>query len=169
MTIVPGDDRLVDVTDPLSNANLLAKNFMPLGARVVPLTAGNLGVRQAGEAADARLSDLKWPPDVVWLGMGANGHTASIFHGPDYDEALASKKKAIGLTPDPLPPEAPVARVTLTRSAILSARSILITIDGDEKKRVLEEALEEGAKSDWPIGQVLADAEQPIDIHWRKQ
>jgi 6-phosphogluconolactonase len=168
VTIVPGDDRLVDVTDPLSNANLLARNFVPLGARVVPLTAGNLGVRQAGEAADARLSDLKWPPDVVWLGMGTNGHTASIFHGPDYDEALASKKKAIGLTPDPLPPEAPVARVTLTRSAILSARSILITIDGDEKKRVLEEALEEGAKSDWPIGQVLADAEQPIDIHWRK-
>src|ERR1700761_5146266 len=145
VTIVPGDDRLVDVTDPLSNANLLARNFMPLGARVVPLTAGKLGVKQAGEAADARLADLKWPPDVVWLGMGANGHTASIFHGPDYDEALSSKKRAIGLTPDPLPPEAPVARVTLTRSAILSARAILLTIDGDEKKRVLEEALEEGA------------------------
>jgi 6-phosphogluconolactonase len=168
VTIVPGDDRLVDVTDPLSNANLLAKTFMPLGARVVPLTAGNLAVRQAGEAADARLSDLKWPPDLVWLGMGTNGHTASIFHGPDYDEALSSKKKAIGLTPDPLPPEAPVARVTLTRAAILSARSIFITIDGDEKKRVLEEALEQGEKSDWPIGRVLADAEQPIDIHWRK-
>jgi 6-phosphogluconolactonase len=169
ITIVPGDDRLVDVTDPLSNANLLARNFMPLGARVIPLASANLGVRQAGEAADARLSDLHWPPDLVWLGMGTNGHTASIFHGPDYDEALSSKKKAIGLTPDPLPPEAPVARVTLTRSAILAARSIFITIDGDEKKRVLEEALEEGAKSDWPIGRVLADAEQSIDIHWRKK
>lgn len=169
VTIVPGDDRLVEVTDPLSNANLLARNFMPLGARVVPLTAGKLGVKQAGEAADARLADLKWPPDVVWLGMGANGHTASIFHGPDYDEALSSKKRAIGLTPDPLPPEAPVARVTLTRSAILSARSILITIDGDEKKRVLEEALEQGDTSNWPIGRVLAGAEQSIDIHWRKE
>lgn len=167
VTIVPGDDRLVDVTDSLSNANLLAKTFLPLGARVVPLTAGKLGVKQAGEAADARLADLKWPPDVVWLGMGTNGHTASIFHGPDYDEALSSKKRAIGLTPDPLPPEAPVARVTLTRSAILSARSILITIDGEEKKRVLEEALEQGDKSQWPIGRVLADAEQSIDIHWR--
>ncbi len=59
--------------------------------------------------------------------------------------------------------------MTLTRSAILAARSIFITIDGDEKKRVLEEALEEGAKSDWPIGRVLADAEQSIDIHWRKK
>jgi 6-phosphogluconolactonase len=169
VTIVPGDDRLVEVTDPLSNANLLARNFMPLGARVVPLTAGKLGVKQAGEAADARLADLKWPPDLVWLGMGTNGHTASIFHGPDYDEALSSKKHAIGLTPDPLPPEAPVARVTLTRSAILSARSILITIDGDEKKQVLEEAIEQGDKSQYPIGRVLAGAEQSIDIHWRKE
>lgn len=168
VTIVPGDDRLVAVDDPLSNARLLATHFMPLGARVLPIASANLGVRQAGDAADARLSDLKWPPDLVWLGMGANGHTASIFHGPDYDEALSSKKRAIGLTPDPLPPEAPVARVTLTRTAILSARAILLTIDGDEKKQVLEEALEEGAKSDWPIGRVLADAEQPIDIHWRK-
>ncbi|HEY0269416.1 MAG TPA: 6-phosphogluconolactonase [Sphingomonas sp.] len=166
VTIVPGDDRLVDVTDPLSNANLLARYFMPLGARVVPLTAGKLGVKQAGEAADARLADLKFPPDLVWLGMGENGHTASIFHGPDYDEALSSKKRAIGLTPDPLPPEAPVARVTLTRSAILSARALLITVSGAKKKAVLEEALEEGDKSDYPIGRVLADAEQAIDIHW---
>jgi 6-phosphogluconolactonase len=168
VTIIPGDDRLVDVTDPLSNANLLARHFMPLGARVVPLTAGKLGVKQAGEAADARLADLKWPPDLIWLGMGTNGHTASIFHGPDYDEALSTKKRAIGLTPDPLPPEAPVARVTLTRSAILAARSILITIDGDEKKQVLEEAIEQGDKSQYPIGRVLAGAEQSIDIHWRK-
>ena len=76
VTIIPGDDRLVDVTDPLSNANLLARHFMPLGARVVPLTAGKLGVKQAGEAADARLTDLKFPLDLVWLGMGENGHTA---------------------------------------------------------------------------------------------
>jgi 6-phosphogluconolactonase len=166
VTIVPGDDRLVDVTDPLSNANLLARHFMPLGARVVPLTAGKLGVRQAGEAADARLADLHWPPDLVWLGMGANGHTASIFHGPEFDEALSSAKRAVGVTPDPLPPEAPVARVTMTRSAILSARALLVTIEGDEKKRVLEDAIEQGNKSQYPIGRVLADAEQPIDIHW---
>lgn len=166
VTIVPVDDRLVDVGDPLSNATLLAKHFMPLGARVVPIGNASLGVRQAGDAADVRMGALHWPPDLVWLGMGANGHTASIFHGPDYDEALSSKKRAIGLTPDPLPSEAPVARVTMTRSAILSARALLVTIGGAEKKRVLEAAIEQGARSDYPIGRVLADAEQPIDIHW---
>lgn len=166
VTIVPGDDRLVPVDDPLSNVALLAKHFMPLGARVVPIASANLGYRQAGEAADARLADLKWPPDLVWLGMGNDGHTASIFPGSDFDEALSSKRRAIGVQPDPMPPEAPVARVTLTKSAILSARAIMITISGEEKKTVLEAAIEQGAKSPYPIGRVLADAEQPIDIHW---
>ena len=154
------------VDDPLSNVALLAKHFMPLGARVVPTVSANLGYRQAGDAAEARLKDLKWPPDLVWLGMGTDGHTASIFPGPDYDEALSSPRRAIGTMPDPLPPEAPVARVTLTRSAILSARTILLTIAGDKKRAVLEEAIEQGAKSAYPIGRVLADAEQAIDIHW---
>ncbi len=168
VTIVPGDDRLVAVDDPLSNVAQLAKYFMPLGARVVPIASANLGYRQAGEAADARLADLKWPPDLVWLGMGADGHTASIFLGPDFDEALSSKRRAVGVQPDPLPPEAPVARVTLTKSAILSARAILVTVSGEEKKAVLEAAIEQGAKSPYPIGRVLADAEQPIDIHWSR-
>ena len=68
--------------------------------------------------------------------------------------------------PDPLPEEAPVARVTLTRAAILSARTVLITIAGEEKRRLLEAAIRDGQSSTLPIGRVLAEAEQPIDIHW---
>jgi 6-phosphogluconolactonase len=68
--------------------------------------------------------------------------------------------------PDPLPAEAPVARVTLTRSAILSARTVLITVTGEQKKDLLEGAIKDGQSSKLPIGRVLAEAEQPIDIHW---
>ena len=68
--------------------------------------------------------------------------------------------------PDPLPQEAPVARVTLTRAAILSARTVLITLTGDDKRQMLERAIEDGQSSKLPIGRVLAEAEQPIDIHW---
>jgi 6-phosphogluconolactonase len=152
----------------LSNVREIARAFLPNGARVVPIATEIADYRLAGNSADARLQDLPWPPDLVWLGMGKDGHTASIFPGPDLQAALDAPKarRAIGVMPDPLPAEAPVARVTLTRASVLSARTVLITITGDEKRAVLEQAIADGQSSRAPIGRVLAEIEQPIDIHW---
>jgi len=168
VAIIPTDDRLVPMDDERSNVRAIAKAFLPLGARVIPIATEIADYRLAGNSADARLQDLPWPPDLVWLGMGKDGHTASIFAGPDLQDALEAPKarRAVGVMPDPLPPEAPVARVTLTRSAILSARTVTITITGDEKRAILEQAIADGQSSKLPIGRVLAEAEQPIDIHW---
>src|SRR6478735_3817699 len=168
VAIIPTDDRLVPMDDERSNVRAIAKTFLPLGARVVPIAADIADYRLAGNSADARLQDLPWPPDLAWLGMGRDGHTASIFAGPDLQDALDAPKarRAVGVMPDPLPQDAPVARVTLTRAAILSARTILITITGDKKRALLEGAIEDGQSSRLPIGRVLAEAEQPIDIHW---
>ena len=166
VTIVPTDDRLVAVDHPLSNVRMLAEKFLPLGARVLPLTGGTLDVAAAGRAADARLQDVHWPLDVVWLGMGDDGHTASIFNGPDLDAALSAPHRAIGVTPDPMPATAAVARVTLTRSALLTAKALLVAIAGDDKRQTLEQALRDGPSSPLPIGRVLAEATQAIDIHW---
>jgi 6-phosphogluconolactonase len=169
VTIIPTDDRLVAVDSDLSNVREIARAFLPLGARVVPLTSEAADdYRLAGNAANARLQDLPWPPDLVWLGMGADGHTASIFAGADLQSALDAPKarRAIGVLPDPLPADSEVARVTLTRAAILSARTMLITITGQQKRELLEGAIADGHSSKLPIGRVLAEAEQPIDIHW---
>jgi 6-phosphogluconolactonase len=168
VTIVPTDERLVPMDDDRSNVRAIARSFLSVGARVVPIVADIPDYKLAGNSADARLQDLSWPPDLVWLGVGEDGHTASIFTGPDLQDALDAPRarRAVGVMPDPLPAEAPVARVTLTRAAILSARTILIVITGDRKRALLEQAIADGQSSKVPIGRVLAEVEQPIDIHW---
>jgi 6-phosphogluconolactonase len=168
VTIIPTDDRLVPMDDDRSNVRAIARAFLPSGARVVPIATEIPDYKLAGNSADARLQDFPWPPDLVWLGMGKDGHTASIFAGPDLQEALDAPKarRAIGVMPDPMPEDAPIPRVTLTRASILSARTILITITGDEKRAVLEQAIADGQSSRSPIGRVLAEIDQPIDIHW---
>jgi 6-phosphogluconolactonase len=167
VTIIPTDDRLVAVDNPLSNVAMLAKIFLPKGARVLPLTSDAADHHLAGNAANARLMDLHWPPDLVWLGMGGDGHTASIFAGPDLDAALNAPKdrRAVGVAPDPLPPEAPVNRVTLTASAIVAARTTMIVISGQEKRDLLEQAAEDGSKSAYPVGQILDKITVPVDIY----
>jgi 6-phosphogluconolactonase len=169
VTVIPTDDRLVPVDSKLANVRSIAKAFLPAGARVIPLASGAVeDYKMAGNAADARLQDLPWPPDLVWLGMGEDGHVASIFNGPDLQAALDAPKarRAVGVLPDPLPEAAEVARVTLTRAAILSARTVLITITGQAKRDLLGQAIADGHSSKLPVGRVLAEAEQPIDIHW---
>ena len=168
VTIIPTDERLVPLTDEKSNVRAIAQAFLPTGARVFPIGSDIGDYKLAGNSANAKLADLKFPLDLAWLGMGGDGHTASLFAGPDLEEALDAPKgrHAVGVMPDPPPADAPVARISLTRSAILSARTVLITITGEEKKELLEAAIADGHSSKLPIGRVLAEAEQPIDIHW---
>jgi 6-phosphogluconolactonase len=170
VTLIPTDDRLVPLDDELSNYAKLDRLFTAKGAQVVSLVdEAALGdYVEAGRLADARLAQLHWPLDLVCLGMGADGHTASIFPGPDFDRAVNGPKerRAVGVRPEPMPADAPVERVTLTAAALSSARTVMIVITGAEKRSVLERAIKEGPLSSLPIGRIIASLEVPIDIFW---
>ena len=163
VTIVPTDDLIVGVDNERSKARALAQLFLPKGARVVPIVTPLDDYRLAGNFADARLQDLPWPPDLVWLSVGEDGSAAGIAAGPDLQDALDAPKarRAVGVKPDGREP-----RVTLTRASMLSARTIMIALQGQAERDMLEQAIADGQSSKLPIGRVLAEAEQPIDIHW---
>jgi 6-phosphogluconolactonase len=100
--------------------------------------------------------------DVVLLGMGADGHVASLFPGAsNLAEGLdlAAPEDAIGVLPDPLPPEAPYPRISLTLPRLLRAREIHLVVTGDAQRQ--------DAGTGLPVAALLhARADAPIRIHW---
>lgn len=168
VTIFPTDERLVPVDDDRSIVAPIARHFLPRKARVLPLGGDIPDYRRAGVAADARLQDLSWPPDLVWLHVDDNGNTAGIFPGPDFDEAVEgpSERRALGVMPDPLPRNMPLARISLTRSAVSAARTVIVGIAGSDQKEAVEQGERDGAASSTPIGRVLAELTIPVDVHW---
>jgi 6-phosphogluconolactonase len=170
VTVMPTDDRLVPLGDLLSHYRRLEGYFAAKGAELVSLVdEAALGdYQEAGRLADGRLSLVGWPLDLACLGMGADGHTAGIFPGPDLERAVAGprERRAVGIRPKPMPEGAAADRVTLTAAALTSARAIMIIVAGAEQRRILEQAIREGPLSATPIGRVLAAVDAPIDIFW---
>ncbi|WP_417621030.1 6-phosphogluconolactonase [Parasphingorhabdus sp.] len=163
VTIIPTDDWLVPLDDPRSHVKKLAQLFLTRGARVLPLAPDQDDYQIAGAAADARLQDGKWPPDLVWLGMGADGSTAGIMESADMEEALDGppEKRAVGLLPD----GGDTPLVTLTKAAICEARTVIVQLKGAASQSLLEMEIEQGATSMAPIGRIFADLAVPVDIY----
>ena len=166
VTIIPTHDFLVPVDDPRSAVKKLATLFLTRGARVLPLAPDHEDYQMAGSAADARLQDMKWPPDLVWLGMGADGSTAGIMESADMEEALdgPAEKRAVGIMPD----NEDTPLVTITKAAICEARTLVVLLKGAASQSMLEMEIEQGATSMAPIGRIFADLSVPVDIYVEK-
>jgi len=142
VTIWPGDDREVPEDHPASNTGKIRALLEPVGAEVVTLTTMEAVPHFA----------------LAWLGMGADGHVASLF--PSSDPRSDDPQRIRRLTPDPLPPEAPFDRITLTLPALLDSDALLFVIRGSDKRALFESAVH--GENDLPIARLLGAARQPV-------
>lgn len=142
IAVWPGDERIVAEDDPASNVGRIRAALAQTGAQVVPLQVASR------------------PPHfaLAWLGMGGDGHIASLF--PSSDPRADDPRPVRRLTPDPLPAEAPYARLTLTIPALLTSDALLFVIRG-EAKRALFEAANVG-ENDLPVARLLRAASQRV-------
>lgn len=158
VTITLADERWVPVDDPASNEALVRRHLLrneAAWARWVPLYNGTATPQEAQAAVEARLATIEWPADVVLLGMGADGHTASWFPGQVMDAAWQAHCVAVGV---PRAPNVPAPRMTLTPRTLLDARHMLLHLTGADKEPVLARALTPGNTVELPVRRALHES-----------
>lgn len=157
------DERFVPPTHERSNERLVRENLLvgrAAEARFVGMYWGTESVDEAATRASDAITGLM-PVDALVLGMGTDGHTASLFPDAEGVEAM------LNATPGPtvLPVHAPSAgepRLTMSLGAICKARAIFLHIEGAQKRGVLERA----AAEKLPIAAVIEAAETPVVTYW---
>jgi 6-phosphogluconolactonase len=162
------DERWVDPSDPASNERLVRENLLQgpaAAARFVGLKTPEDTPEAGRDACETALEALPRPFDAVVLGMGGDGHTASLFPtAPELAAGLDPDSGRTCLAVHPgggLPP-----RMSLTLPAILDSRHLYLHITGEEKLSVYQRALSPGAAEELPIRAVLRGAEERIQVWW---
>lgn len=114
------------------------------------------------------LAGIDLPFDAIILGMGADGHIASIFpDGEGMEAAWAEEAPLVVWTlPLPPPPEAPFPRHTLSFRALRQCRSMILMVAGQTKRDVLEKAMSDGPEADLPVGRLLRAPDLPLRVFW---
>lgn len=164
VTVSLADERWVPVEHPDSNAGLLARHLFKgeaAKARFIGLYRQAPSLDEAAELADQALAELP-PIDVLVLGMGDDGHTASLFpSSPNLAEGLDlnSKRRCLPL----LAPSVPHQRLSLTRSLLASAAFTALSVQGPGKLATLRAALAGNDLNEMPIRAFL---HAPLDIYW---
>jgi 6-phosphogluconolactonase len=168
VTVVPVDERFVPVTSERSNERLIRQNLLvnkAAAASFTPLYQDVADVHEAAVLADRAVTELPLPFDVVVLGMGGDGHTASFFpDSPELTDAIdpAASHHVLAVSA----PSAEEPRLTLTLPMLLSAGLIALHIEGAEKHSLIETVLAQPHPREKPIGAVLLHAAKPLDIYW---
>ncbi|MDX1654398.1 MAG: 6-phosphogluconolactonase [Candidatus Competibacteraceae bacterium] len=166
--ITLADERWVPGDHPDSNERLVREHLLQgpaAAAHFVGLYNGAdspwAGAQQVREA----LESVHRPFDTVVLGMGDDGHTASLFpRAPQLAEGLDPDNDNVCLGVDPV--TAPHPRISLTLAELLRARRIVLHLSGEGKWQVLQQALGEGPVGEMPVRAVLRQEEVPVYVYW---
>ncbi|WDY57042.1 6-phosphogluconolactonase [Pseudomonas sp. PSKL.D1] len=164
VTVSLADERWVPVEHADSNAGLLARHLFKgaaAKARFIGIYQQAANLEAAAELADAALAKLP-AIDVLVLGMGDDGHTASLFpNSPNLKEGLdlQSPRRCLAM----MAPSVPHQRLTLTRPLLASAAFIALSVQGPGKLATLRAALAGNELTEMPIRAFLHD---PLDIYW---
>lgn len=164
VTVIPSDERWVAPDDSESNERMIRELLLvdhAATAHFVSLYRDTETPHEAVDSVAAALADVPTPLDAVVLGMGGDGHTASLFpHAPDIEALVASSARCMGV--DVGPP----ARLSLGLGYLLDARRVDVLIFGDDKRDVLEKARGEGPVAELPIRGVLRSSAPAPTVHW---
>ncbi len=172
VTVTLADERWVDHRHADSNAAFLHRELLvgPAAAATFIDLKNSAPTPELGETeCETELAKLDWPLDAIILGMGGDGHTASLFPAtPENRSALeagldpASKRRCVAIRPG----EAPHPRISLTLNALTETRRLILHITGTSKWNVYQEALRPGPVGELPIRAVLRQTRVPIEVFW---
>lgn len=170
VTILPTDERWVRADHADCNLRQLHESFASVAGihwmALVPQEPH--GVVDAA-FANAQLQSLAGPIDATMLGMGADGHFASLFPGAQNLAAALDPKfrqPAVAIVPDPLPTAGPHPRISLSLARLLHSRHVILAITGADKRAVLERAIAENDAARLPVAALLHAPDTIIEIHW---
>jgi len=160
------DERWVPASHADSNENLVRRTLLRGEAKAVQFHSLYNGARRPSgglKVTEASMLTMARPFDIVLLGMGTDGHFASLFPGiPQLNAGLDVNNSAMCLAIDT--PQSGYPRISLTMSALLNAKLILIAISGRLKRTVASQAL--GGKATTPIASLLAARKDDLEILW---
>lgn len=161
------DERWLRPEDPDSNARLVREHLLQhhaAEARFEPITLPGRTLEDAVASANAHAQQ---PAAVAVLGMGDDGHTASLFPAMrGLDRALSSERPYVAVDARDCPGARQWGtRISLTPAGLKHARVRLLLLRGEGKKAVFERALADGDPRRWPVLVGLA-GETPLQVHW---
>jgi len=167
VTVTLADERWVEFESDASNTRLVHENLLQNNAKNA--TFFHL---KKGEFTESTLAELNvsakatlLPLDVLILGMGEDGHTASLFPCSEQIEQGLDTTNELALM-KVVPKTAPNDRITFTFSELIKSKNVILHVCGDNKKVVLDKANEANDFFEMPIRAFLQNQNIETQVYW---